>query len=149
MNLNSPGTAARWSMLSADKCLCSALLFALLAGCNSGLKTYPVDGKVVWKQGGAAASELAGYRVMFETEDQLTSGAGTILADGTFTIGTMDEADGATAGPHRVAFAQPDGPMDAPPKPWLVAKKFGRFETSGLTTEIKPGHNSVVLEVER
>jgi hypothetical protein len=124
-----------------------ALVIAAITGCNSRPNTYPIDGKVVWKSGDPA-KELVGYVVSFESEHGLTSGSGAIQADGTFTIGTFDLADGALAGKHRIAITPPEPPLDAAPPPRLIAKRFGSFETSGLTTGVKSGRNSVVLEVE-
>jgi hypothetical protein len=107
-----------------------------------------VDGKVVWK-GGSTATELAGYVVSFESEDKMTGGSGVIQPDGSFTIGTFAEADGAIAGKHRVAITPPEFEPDTVPPPSLVAKRFEDFETSGLTAEISADGGPVVLEVER
>ena len=117
-------------------------------GCNSRPATYPVQGKVAWKEGGDA-KELVGHTVTLESEDGKTSGSGTIQADGTFTIGTFGEKDGALAGRHRVVLTPPELPEDTFPPPPLIPGRYGSFENSGLTVEVKPEKNSVLLEVER
>jgi hypothetical protein len=117
------------------------------AGCGGGPATYPVNGKVVWKQGGPA-TELAGYIVSFESEDKKTSGSGAIQSDGTFAIGTFAETDGAVPGKHRVALSAPDFEPDTVPPPLLIPQRYTNFDSSDLTAEIKPGTNDVVLEVE-
>lgn len=124
------------------------LLLAATWGCNSGPDTHPVQGKVVWK-GGGDATELVGHTVTFESEDAKASGSGTVQADGTFTIGTFGEKDGALTGRHRIVVTPPELPEDTFPPPPLIPRRYGGFETSGLTADIKPETNPVVLEVER
>jgi hypothetical protein len=103
---------------------------------------------VVWK-GGGEAKELAGYRVTFESEDRKTSGSGEIQPDATFKISTYGSDDGAVPGKHRVALTPAEFESDTIPPPVLVHQRYLTLDGSGLTVEIKPGPNPVVLEVER
>jgi hypothetical protein len=119
----------------------------VLIGCGTA-KTNPVAGKIVFKDG-SDISALAGYRVDFQAVDQEVSGSGEVLPDGTFTISTYGNQDGAVPGKHKVAITPPPPLPDVvPPKP-ILPSKYASFETSGLEREIKPGPNEVTLEVER
>jgi hypothetical protein len=118
-----------------------------LAGC--GGKTAPVDGRVKFKDG-SDVSVLAGYEVSFQPADRKTGPVGQIKPNGTFKLSTFGADDGAIPGQHRVAITPPQSPdPDKPPQKPHVPAKYGDFNTSGLTVEIKPGRNEVELELER
>jgi hypothetical protein len=125
------------------------LLLALyiLAGC--GGKTVPINGRAKFKDG-SDVSALQGYEVNLQAEGGGASSYGTIEPDGMFKISTFGQNDGAVPGTHRVTVtpsASPD-PDKPPPKP-VIPPKYGEFETSGLTVEIKPGQSEVELQLER
>lgn len=149
MNRNSTDHArAPWRVaaMSIVAGLGFVMCFAL-AGCGTA-KTNPVAGKVVFKDGGDA-SALAGYRVDFQAVEQPMSGSGEVQPDGTFTISTFGNQDGAVPGKQKIAITPPPPLPDVvPPKP-LIPRKYASFDTSGLETEIKPGTNEVTLELER
>jgi hypothetical protein len=126
---------------------CVTAVVCLVAGCNVRPETYPVQGKVVWK-GGGEAKELAGYGILLESEDGKTSASGEIQSDGTFTIGTFGQDDGALEGKHRVAISPPQHTDDTPAPRSLIAARYGNLAGSNLTIEVKPGPNNPVLEVE-
>jgi hypothetical protein len=126
--------------------LLSCSLIGML-GC--GGKTAPVKGQMKLKDGGDV-SQLARYIVQFEPEGGRTSGTGEIQPDGTFQITTFAPNDGALPGKHRVAVSPPQSPdPDKPPPKPAIARKYFDFSTSGLSVEIKPGKNDVVLELDR
>src|SRR5262245_50245010 len=63
-----------------------ALIFAaLVCGCGTGL--YPVEGRVVWKDG-KPATELMNGRVVFDLPEKKTSALGIIQEDGSFILTT-------------------------------------------------------------
>lgn len=126
-----------------------AALAASLAGCGDDTaKLYPVTGKVQWK-GGGPATELVNYNVSMQPADRGSSATGVVQPDGSFTLSTLAENDGAIVGKHRVALGPPQPELDMPvPRP-LIPDRYGGFETSGLEIEVKPEPNNVTIEVER
>lgn len=124
-----------------------AACFVVLAGC--GGKTVPINGRAKFKDG-SDVSALQGYEVNLQADGGGASSYGTIEPDGTFKISTFGQNDGAVPGKHRVTVtpsASPD-PDKPPPKP-VIPPKYGAFETSGLTVEVKPGQSEVELELDR
>src|SRR5262245_18447007 len=110
----------RWSWVIV------AVLFAVcLCGCGSGV--YPVEGKVVWKDG-LPAKELEGSQVVFDLLERQTSTRGIVQADGTFRLTTNKPNDGALAGEHKVAVIetrkQLGGPDSAAIAPGLMDSRF-------------------------
>ena len=119
-----------------------------LIGCSDEAKMYPVNGKVQWK-GGAAAPELANYTVSLQSNDRTSSATAVVQPDGSFTVSTLAENDGAAPGKYRVALTPPEPEIDRPvPRP-ILPGRYGDFETSGLEIEVKPEPNSVTVEVDR
>jgi hypothetical protein len=130
--------------------LSGLLLTALVVTGCGGDRTYPVEGKVLFKDG-APAKELAGYTVDFElaSAEKKISATGEVREDGTFTVGTFKGDDGAVVGKHRVALSPPLATDDRPMPRAAIADRYRDFKKSRLVVEIKPGRNQVVLEVER
>lgn len=124
----------------------AVLGLVLFSGC--GKKTYPVEGEVVFDDG-TPAKELAGYHVMFQSLEHKASASGIVRADGSFTVGTMQDGDGSFLGPQRVALAPPAFELGKPRIPLLIDAKYGTFETSPLEAEIKNERNKITLKVER
>ena len=126
-------------------CVLGGLLLAV--GCGGGMAQ--VKGKVKFKDG-SDVGVLAGYTVTFESEDAKSSSIGEIGPDGSFQLSTLGQNDGAPPGKYRVVITPPGSsdPERPPPKSQIPAK-YHSFETSGLTAEIKPGRNTIELEVER
>jgi len=131
---------------------CAAAAAVLLSGCGGG--THPVQGQVVFKDTGAAATELVGYTVSLESVDGKVSASGLVKPDGTFEVGTHKPGDGAVPGNHRVALNPPasheliEGPDAKPPTP-LIPEKYGTFAKSGLEITVERSGQEIVLEVER
>jgi hypothetical protein len=131
--------------------VCWIIPFLLLAGCGSG--TYPVEGKVLWKDG-SPASDLAGSNVIFEGVDKKNSAVGSIQADATFRLMTNKPDDGAPAGDYKVliievgrhALPGGDGSEMAPGK---IDSRYADPSTTDLRATVKPGVNPVTLTVER
>lgn len=98
---------------------------------------------------------LASGQVIFQPASG-RGAQGTIRPDGTFTLGTYGETDGALVGEHRVAIVayagatqgRPDPTAQrAAPKP-LVPERYLAVGTSGLTYEVKPGKNQPEFNLE-
>jgi hypothetical protein len=130
---------------------CAAFALALLAVAGCGPSMGQVDGKVVWADGKPAA-ELANGQVIFESPEMRITARGEIAADGTFTLRTSQEGDGAKVGEYQVAIVEhrvATGGEGSPVAPQRLADKYYDFKTSGLTATVKPGRHPVTLTVER
>jgi hypothetical protein len=136
----------RWCGLTA-----LVLLTALLGGCG-GSGPYPVEGRVVWKDG-SAAKELEGGQIVFDLPEKQTSARGIIQADGTFRLTTNKPNDGALAGDHKVLVLetrkQLGGPDGINIAPGVMDARFYDPRTSDLQATVKPGTNKVTLTVDR
>jgi len=115
--------------------ICGCLGLVVLPGCGKG--TCKVQGKVVYEDGQQAGNELEGYSVTFESEEDRVSASGLIGSDGTFEVGTFENADGAVAGRHRVAITPPmhergrEARLDSGSPPSEPDVRFSRIRLSG------------------
>jgi hypothetical protein len=124
------------------------VLLALPGTAGCGSRTYPVEGRVVFRDG-KEATELAGGFVTFEAEESQVSAQGEIQPDGTFRMGTFKPGDGAVPGRHKVlVMPRPADNPDRPPPP-VLHPRYQRLETSGLEVTVEPKKNQVTLTVER
>lgn len=127
-------------------------------------KTYKVQGKVTYN-----GQPVDGAIVSFQSTGTEVRGAtGTTNASGEFQLRTFEANDGAVPGTHKVTVTKsvvsggdpsyfdvdsPNYGKEPPPEAQpstkhLVPEKYGSFETSGLTAEVKEGDsNPVVLEL--
>src|SRR5262245_27620406 len=124
-----------------------------ISGCGGREPTYPVTGKIVYKDDGTPAA--AGVIVMFEsTKDPYPRATGAIKPDGSFTLSTDRPENGAIEGPHRVCI-QPISADGAGMNLTVqlskkIDPKYFELRTSGLQFDIKPNaKNEFVIEVER
>ena len=81
-------------------------LLLLLASCGCGngqFKTFPISGSVAFEDGD-------GYPkfgdIEFYNEANKINARGKLNRDGTFTVGTYEDADGAVEGTHQVIIIQ-------------------------------------------
>ena len=134
-------------------CLLLAAGAAALAGCSNSGPTMARATGVVRLDG----KPLSSGRVTFWPAAG-RSASGWIEADGSFTLGTFNDADGATIGRHKVtvtaAKKQPTGPpdfdRDGPPRGWPrspIPARYSNPEASGLEFEIAPGTNRFAIEL--
>ncbi len=142
--------ATTWSTV-----LKSTVLFLLLAcalGCGeSQLKTYPVQGKVLFADGSPV--KLGTIECLSETHG--IQATGTINRDGTFRLKTYRDDDGAVEGLHKcviVQFIQADGiPNFKPSTLGVINKRHASYATSGLSIRVEPDtskNQDIVLQVE-
>jgi hypothetical protein len=123
------------------------LLLAFASGCGSG--RYPVAGRVTYEDG----SPVPGGTVIGEAtvNGKPVGVQGNIGKDGAFSWGTERAGDGAPAGNYRVVvmpIALGDSELGEGKRP-AVDGKYTRFETSGITFEVKPGRNELPITVRR
>jgi hypothetical protein len=114
-----------------------ALLCSLLVGCGKGnlakvTGTVTRDGQPVTSGGSVMFSPVG------EGVDAGKPGSGEIRPDGTYTIGTYDEGDGAVIGKHRVSVSL-DQPAQGPHIPSPPVYEF----------EVKPGTNVFDIDLSR
>jgi hypothetical protein len=117
------------------------LLILLALGCGSGSEfpeTTPVSGKISFK-----GEPVTKGTITFQP-DQGQAATGMIQPDGTYTLSTFAEKDGAIPGHHKVMIIANDGdstmiPGSSPgykkPKD-LIPKKFAALNTSGLEAQV-------------
>jgi hypothetical protein len=149
--------------MTASIRFCTLLLGMLCLGCGQGLDLAPVSGRVTLDGKPVTQGE-----VTFIPEDG-PSAFGSIGADGTFRLTTLNKDDGALVGRHKVlilstqvtggsvaptSFEQEmewakqgvasDGKVLIPGKTtWLVPEKYSRPDASDLTAEVKSGDNTL------
>jgi hypothetical protein len=128
------------------------LLLAGVAGCGNGPKMHPVRGKVVYADG----SPMRGGTVMFEPMDpaaQVIARGVIDTENGTFTLSTYREGDGAMEGRHRAMVrGRRNNPKSQALDPTLkdqIHPRFQSFQTSGLEFTVEPKKNEFVITVEK
>src|SRR5204863_7316294 len=123
-----------------------------LAGC-SNKSHYSVTGTEKYKDG-CDVKHLAGGMVTLELMDDLkpSSSHGAIRDDGSFTIGTVTDDDGAPPGKYIVLVTPralvPRRPKVLP-KDWPPLKeKYGRADKTPFRFEVQKKDNVLNLEVD-
>jgi hypothetical protein len=124
-----------------------SLVIPTLAGCFSSEKpTYPVQGKLVWEDG-SPAKELSGGMVIFQCDAEEMSAKAPIDPEGSFTLGTYSQSDGAVAGKHKVSIAQPAAETGEYRPLEIVDRRYESMETTDLEVTIEPKRNEIALKV--
>lgn len=121
------------------------LLFVLIlfvTGCGSG--RYPVTGRVSYEDG----SPVEGGTVIGEAsvDGKPVGVQGNIAKDGTFSWGGDKPGEGALPGSYRVIImpvALGDSERAQGKRP-SISGKYGKYETSGITFELKPQKENVL-----
>ena len=124
-------------------------LLAVLIGCGSDqVPTYPVSGKVQFKDG----IPVRNGTIELESIEHGTTATGTIQHDGSFVLGTYTPDDGAAAGEHRAIVVQiiiADGSMKHTidhGRP--VPPRYAEYETASLSVTVEPKEqNQVTVEL--
>ncbi|HXG10565.1 MAG TPA: hypothetical protein VNK04_12460 [Gemmataceae bacterium] len=128
------------------------LVLVGLVGCGGGVKTYPVNGKVVLEDGDV--QQLAGSHVELMLEsDPLVRASGRIRSDGTFGVETLHEGrilKGAREGTYQARIIPADEDDEGRPRrgPLPIHKRFLDFKTAGLSVKV-PTEGEVILKVSR
>ena len=118
-----------------------------LAGCSSG--RYPVTGMVTYDDG----SPVTAGTLIAETttNGKVVAVQANIESDGTFRCGGAAPGDGALPGSYRALITAPtisDAEQALGKRPALEGK-YARYETSGITFDVKPGKNEISIKVSR
>jgi len=125
-------------------CFGFAISLVLLAGCNSGRCT--VTGTVTYEDGTPVES---GSVIGEATVDGKLVGVQGTIKNGAFTWGGAKEGDGALPGHYKVIvvpISLSEYQLGQGMTP-AVDGKFGKYETSGLSFEVKPGKNEFPIKV--
>ena len=87
-------TGSRWLVV--------AIACGFLVGCGSQPQTFPVHGRVVFKDG----TPVRFGSIETLSVEKRVNARGTIRPDGTFSLTTYENDDGAVPGEHRVVIIQ-------------------------------------------
>lgn len=126
----------------------------IIAGCGDGHpKTYPVNGKVVFADGSPLTTGGVVLCQSVVVEGAPVNARGAINTDGTFTLTTFVDGDGAISGKHRVLVRAKRDTADFTergmlPRP-IIDPKLESFETSGLEFSVEDKDNEWKLIVKR
>jgi hypothetical protein len=123
------------------------LLASLTAGCGSG--RYPVSGRVTYEDGTPVESGTVIGEA--DVDGKLVGVQGNIEPDGSFRWGAERAGDGAFPGNYRV-LVMPRALGDSEKAAGMVPAvdgKYGNFQSSGITIEVKAGNNDLPITVSR
>jgi hypothetical protein len=126
---------------SIGRCLTCAATLVLFLGCGDGHPTrVPVSGRVV-----IDGQPLSEGNIRFVPEHGRPS-AGTIGADGRFTLTCYDGNDGALLGKHRVQVSA-SRILDGARVQWFAPPYYADFRQSGIEVEITKPADDLVIEL--
>ena len=123
-----------------------ALLAAAGCGQSDRPSTYPVHGAVTLD-----GNPLSFGGVRFVSDDGRLAKA-KIQSDGSYTLSTFEDGDGAIPGSYRISVQvrkMKEETADRPawPGPSLIPEKYEDPTTSGLQFEVVPGENQYDIEL--
>lgn len=128
-------------------------MLPLLAGCGNSdeLPTGEVHGVVKYQ-----GKPLPSGSVTFIPDGPGKAASGEIQADGSYTLTTYSQGDGATIGGHKVMIISEKDTSELPAESAaanvdlsLIPEKYGMSpKTSGLTAEVKEGDNEINFDLE-
>lgn len=125
------------------------MLFALLTGCGSDqAKTAIVKGTITFK-----GKPVPNGTVTFIPLGEGPAATGELQKDGSYTLKTYKDADGAVLGKHKVIVVAMEDmagrlPEDrTPTPPPIVPHKYTSAATTDLQAEVKEGENIVDFDL--
>ena len=125
-----------------------------ILGCGSDqVPTHAIEGIVEFEDG----SPLKFGNIEFYSAEHKVNASGKINRDGTFTVGTYSENDGAVAGNQQIAILQISGNYLSEKlndqinhdHGHLIDQAHGDYRTSGLEFVVEPGVNRIQLTVRK
>jgi hypothetical protein len=123
-------------------CIIGALLLAI--GCDRSPATYPVKGKVQFKETGQPLSK--GTIVFESVADPSLLATSELSADGSFELYCTLDKRGTVPGEYRVMIQA--ATLEHYEKP-IVKQQYQALDTSGLTATVKPEPNDLLFEIDR
>jgi hypothetical protein len=135
-----------WKRLSS-RALVPAFLLVFASGCGAG--RYPVTGRVTYEDGSPVeAGTVIGEATV---NGKVVGVQGNIEKDGMFAWGADRAGDGAFPGLYKVIVmpvALGDSELAEGKQP-AVDGKYTKYNSSGITFEVKPGKNDLRITVTR
>ncbi len=134
--------------------LAALLILPLMLGCSSDqLPTHPVIGTIQFSDG---THPMFGDIEFYNSQHKINA-RGKIERDGSFTVGTYTDNDGAVEGKHQIIALQVSGDYlteklsDSIKHDHgdLINSSYFDYRTSGLECEIVQGDNQVNLTVRK
>jgi hypothetical protein len=129
--------------------------FALISGCSgNGPEIAPAGGRITYQ-----GKPLVKAHVFFAPVSGERMATGYTDENGRFRLGTLDIADGAIVGKHRVSVQAHGPPKPLPPGQGsglpgdmlpgdpIIPLKYFQHETSGLEREVQPGNNEFEIDL--
>lgn len=114
------------------------LLVTLLSiGCSDRLRTYPVKGQVLFRDGKTAHMGT----IEFRSKEHGIQARGQIGDDGRFQLTTYKPGDGAVAGLHDCVIVQlviTEGIKHKPSTYGLINPKYASYRTTELMFDVSP-----------
>jgi len=119
-----------------------------IAGCSDGkIRRYPVTGTVNVDRKAAVGAVVTFCPVGVSDEMQKLRPFGTVGADGTFQLTTLNNGDGAPVGNYKVLIDWPatsgGDPRTGGPGPDRLRGRYGKLDKSQLSVEVKAENNEL------
>lgn len=135
-------------IINRNNALLMMLFMPALAGCSSEPRTYPTQGRVIFKEDG---KPFNGFVYFEAVNPPHTRSMATTNPDGSFSLSTVREGSGSVEGEQvvRVNMDMPDGP-DFKNRSKVVKLQYLDFITSPLRVNVEPSSsNYFIIEIER
>jgi len=130
-----------------------------ITGCGKGpLQTFSVDAtlKYVGTEDTIPEARVELRQQEARKKDERAVVSGVVQENGTITLTTFQEGDGAPAGPYQIMLKEPPIPLDwdvdthGDLPPAQIPEKYKSYRTSDLTVEITPGgENRLDIQIEK
>jgi hypothetical protein len=153
-SMKSQSMAVNVRMSHRLRLLSSVVLLSLLAGCGGGeFSTASVTGKVVMNGQPVTEGVITFAPLGDGKSDEVGKPAsGDVGPDGTFTLSTYEDNDGAVVGRHRVMYALPLTPPEAVPAgahggPVQQQSPYAGAKVLTPEVEVKSGDNNFEIEI--
>jgi hypothetical protein len=117
------------------------LLFC--CGCSSGSRFYPVRGKVLYRGQSAVGAKVIFYPKN-NSDPQALRPTGIVAQDGSFTLTSRKQDDGAPAGDYAVTVIWPTGPAKGrQPSSDRLNGIYSNPDNSRLQAQVAEGNNEL------
>lgn len=127
--------------ISVAMLLFATTLLGFLGCGGNGGATEVVTGTVTFDDG----SPVAGGTIIFADTQKNSSSVGYIQEDGTYTLGTFGETDGAPQGRYKVTIIGSSDYGKSSP----ISSKFANQDQTPLTAEVVDGENVLDFQVDK
>jgi hypothetical protein len=137
------------TLLRPRALLCAFLFLPIIAGCGSGLAS--VNGTVTLDEKPAGGPDRYGTVTFYQESGSGTPAVGIIDESGGYRLKTGSR-DGIEPGTYLIAVAikkvtPPAAPGGMPQATLISPPKYASVTDSGFRNEVKPGRNSIDLEL--